>query len=264
MAHQVGNQLSVYVGDLMHQRHDKHAYRFSYPYAVVCVDVDHWQEQCLKTGISVNRLGLFSLYATDFGGRNDQPWRSWLTDCLAQHQFSHSIHHAQLVAVPRFLGVGFNPLSMWYAFNEYNQLIAIIAEVSNTFGHWHHYVHHKDGEVIDTSECFGADKVFHVSPFLQMDLSYRFHINLTSETYRLIIEENNSNNDRVLTAVQTGKLCQHKTMVQCLWHNGLTSFGILLGIHWHAFKLWRKKARFYQTPVHLKATKNNTSRMYSC
>ncbi|OYX07124.1 MAG: hypothetical protein B7Z05_02600 [Thiotrichales bacterium 32-46-8] len=256
--------LRVYTGELMHQRHDDKAYRFSYPYAVVCVDIATWQAQCQQAGIRSNRWGLFSLHQTDFGDRKGTPWPTWLRNCLAKHHFFADIHRAELVAVPRFLGIGFNPLAMWYAYNEQGDVIATIAEVSNTFGQWHHYVHHLNGDPIDLQRPFSADKAFHVSPFLPMPLHYVFKIRPPSEDYRVIIEENNNQHERVLTAVQTGQLCQSPNLIGCLWQKGLTSFGILFGIHWHAFKLWRRNAKFFKTPIHLNSVQHSDSRMTLC
>lgn len=253
--------LTVYVGELMHQRHDDKPYRFSYPYAVVCVDVDTWQAQCQQTGVKTNTVGLFSLYHQDFGDRNGTPWRDWLSALLSKHDCHEPIHRAELVAVPRFLGIGFNPLAMWYVYNTDNQLMAVIAEVSNTFGQWHHYVHHQQGKMLEANQAFGADKVFHVSPFLPMNLSYTFKVQAPNDHYRVIIEENDALDQRVLTAVHTGKRCQDSRLVRCLWQQGLTSVGVLFGIHWHAFKLWRQKARFFKTPAPLNHVPHSDSRM---
>ena len=258
------NDLRVYVGELMHQRHDDKAYRFSYPYAVVAVDVDNWQAQCQQAGIKVNRWGIFSLHQCDFADRKGTPWRDWLTDCLEKYDFYQPFHRAELVAVPRFLGIGFNPLAMWYVYNELDEVIATIAEVSNTFGQWHHYVHHLDGEPLNLAQPFTADKAFHVSPFLPMPLRYVFKVKPPLDDYRVIIEENNLANERVLTAVQTGQRCSSPSLTQCLWQKGLTSLGILLGIHWHAFKLWRRQATFFKTPSHLISIQHSDSRMTLC
>ncbi len=70
------NALRVYVGELMHQRHDDKAYRFSYPYAVVAVDVDNWKDQCQQAGIKANRWGVFSLHQGDFADRQGKIGRA--------------------------------------------------------------------------------------------------------------------------------------------------------------------------------------------
>jgi len=256
--------LRVYIGELMHQRHDDKAYRFRYPYSVVCVDVDTWQIQCQQAGIATNQWGVFSLHQKDFGDRQQTPWRDWLTQCLAKHNFQHTIHRAELVAVPRFMGIGFNPLAMWFIYNEHNQVIASIAEVSNTFGQWHHYVHHLQGQVLNLQQPFSAAKAFHVSPFLPMPLNYTFTVKPPSDDYRVVITESNEHHETLLTAVQTGCLCLDTSLFHCLWQKGLTSFGILFGIHWHAFKLWRRKATFYQTPSHLTSVQHSDSGMILC
>lgn len=259
--------LSILVGELMHQRHDQHPYRFRYPYASVVVDIDQWQAQCQQAGIAVNQWGLFGLYHHDFGARDSTSWRAWLSACLKREGLDINFHRAELIAVPRFMGIGFNPLSMWYVYDTSDRVIAMVAEVSNTFGHWHHYVHHQDGQPLTFPIIACADKVFHVSPFLPMPLQYRFRVQPPNAlgNYQLLIEENDAQGQRILTAVHTGKNCDKATLWQCLWQQGSSALGILIGIHWHAFKLWRKKAMFYRTPTaQRKSQYHHQSRMTAC
>ena len=61
----------------------------------------------------------------------------------------------------------FNPVSFWLCRRDGDDtLIAVIAEVSNTFGDRHSYlVHHPDLRTIEASDRLTAQKIFHVSPF---------------------------------------------------------------------------------------------------
>ena len=71
-----------------------------------------------------------------------------------------------LLAQPRFLGHVFNPVSFWLAHDEEENLVAVIAEVSNTFGDRHSYLCRKsDNSPIGASDRLQATKIFYVSPF---------------------------------------------------------------------------------------------------
>lgn len=73
---------------------------------------------------------------------------------------------------PRVLGVCFNPVSFYYAFDERERLDAVVAEVTNTpWGERHAYVLRRDPEAADDGdELRGAHrKALHVSPFQPME-----------------------------------------------------------------------------------------------
>jgi len=85
--------------------------------------------------------------------------------------------HVRLVTSARFLGYGFNPVNFWlvYADPDSKGLAAAVAEVNNTFGEKHIYV--LGGTQPATFPAsFGAAKVFHVSPFNDMEGEYLFSL----------------------------------------------------------------------------------------
>ncbi len=130
----------LYVGQVAHARKKPVEYRFAYRTFSIKVDLDCIEQEAQQLRwLSLNRFNLLSLNYKDHGPRNGTPWRQWIDGFLAQYGIERPAR-AELVCYPRVLGYSFNPLSMWYAYDADKQLVAIIAEVSNTFGQWHHYV----------------------------------------------------------------------------------------------------------------------------
>ena len=86
-----------------------------------------------------------------------------------------SLGPVRLITSARFLGRAFNPVSFWLIFSRdaKQDLAAIVAEVNNTFGEKHLYVldHPETGAF---PARFTRPKVFHVSPFNDMQGEYRF------------------------------------------------------------------------------------------
>ena len=75
---------------------------------------------------------------------------------------------------PRVLGYVFNPITVVYCYAG-DTLVAMLYEVNNTFGGRHCYllpVQATGARVIR----HGCDKAFHVSPFMDMDLTYAFAV----------------------------------------------------------------------------------------
>jgi uncharacterized protein len=77
----------------------------------------------------------------------------------------------RVLASPRFLGIGFNPVSFVYLHAEDGTLAALIAEVTNTpWGERHSYVAGRAGDGAAIQARFR--KRLHVSPFMAMDQIY--------------------------------------------------------------------------------------------
>ena len=73
------------------------------------------------------------------------------------------------------LGYAFKPVSFWFCHRRDGALVAVIAEVNNTFGERHCYVlGDAPGTPIGAGAELAAAKVFHVSPFCAVEGRYAF------------------------------------------------------------------------------------------
>ncbi len=141
---------ALYDGQVMHQRFGDVPYRFKYRVLGLKIDIDRFEEEVRPLRwLSLNRFNLIQVNTADFGARNGQAWREWINELLKQYAINTPPNRVELVCIPRVLGMAFNPLAVWYAFDADNRLIAIIGEVSNTFGQWHHYVLANQGHPLD-------------------------------------------------------------------------------------------------------------------
>jgi DUF1365 family protein len=85
-----------------------------------------------------------------------------------------------MLANARTLGHVFNPLSLHWCLDATGEVVAVVAEVHNTYGGRHAYVLRTDTEGRAT-----ADKAFYVSPFHQVDGSYAMRLPLPGEDLRV-------------------------------------------------------------------------------
>ena len=51
----------------------------------------------------------------------------------------------RILTLPRIFGYVFNPVSVWCGYGPRGDLRAVMYEISNTFGQWHHHLHPVDG-----------------------------------------------------------------------------------------------------------------------
>lgn len=98
----------------------------------------------------------------------------------------------------RYLGYVINPVSYYYCFDETgNRVSAILAEVHNTpWGERHCYVlsapSDAAGQLVDLKTVeLRTVKEFHVSPFMQMDMEYRWKLTPPGTSLAIHIENFN-------------------------------------------------------------------------
>ena len=101
----------------------------------------------------------------------------------------------KLLCYPRILGYVFNPLSIFFIYDQDNYLISILYEVKNTFGEQHTYVF-KTKKVNDLIENT-CNKKFHVSPFIDMNCKYYFRVLNPQNKLSVVI---NQSDDEKLTS----------------------------------------------------------------
>ncbi|WP_240693213.1 DUF1365 domain-containing protein [Thiomicrorhabdus indica] len=243
-----------YFGQVMHERFFPMTYKFRYSVMSLKVDVDRIEEEAQSVkGFSVNRFNWLSVHFKDYGARDGSNWRQWLESLLKQYGVQQKPEKIELVCFPRVLGWAFNPLAMWYAYDEKNRLIAVVGEVSNTFGHWHHYVLTNNGRPIEQKTngklSAKATKVFHVSPFIGMKCEYRFRLQKPAEHYQIGIYQSEEESP-VLVAVQSGKRQPLTTrdLAKAVFQYPFNTLKVVGMIHWWALKIWVKGGKFRSTP----------------
>lgn len=174
---------ALYAGHVMHQRLRPLKHRLQYRVFSLLLDVDELPTlQARLRWFSVGRFNLFSLRPSDYGDGCADGLRAYVDGQLtaAGLQAGGAI---RLLTMPRILGYAFNPLSVYFCHHPQGPLQAMLYEVRNTFGERHSYlipvdpVHPTDPAAPKpqafTQRC---DKRMFVSPFLDMQMHYRFRI----------------------------------------------------------------------------------------
>jgi len=159
-----------------HRRLEPRAHSFRYRVRYFAFDLDELPELDRRLPLfSYNRWNLFSIHDEDYLDSSHASIREKLERHLHRAGFTGTLGHIVLVTSPRFLFKVFNPVSFYFLFDSRGDAAGLVAEVNNTFGERHLYVL-TDPEV----DSFGAfrryvaDKVFHVSPFNDMEGRYEF------------------------------------------------------------------------------------------
>ena len=242
---------TIYSGQVMHQRMKPAAHRFSYSVFSLLLDLDRLGEARKQSRFfSINRFNLLSFHEKDHGKRDGSNLRRHVDALLAKMSVDRPAK-VLLLAYPRLLGYGFNPLSVYYAYDDCEQLTAIVYEVRNTFGGLHTYVLPiESGQVSDAGVRQNQPKEFYVSPFISMEQHYHFRMLPPGDAVRVRILETDAKGP-LLSATFSGSgtpLTTRSLSRECIRVPFLTA-KVILAIHWEAFKIWLKRVPFHPRPA---------------
>ena len=223
----------------------KHA--FSYGVDFVLVDPDETAGPLL---FSRKGFNLATLRDRDHGGRRGAGRGSaWAREMLAAAGLPEGPNsRLRLLAQPRILGAGFNPVSFWLRF-EGAGLVAVIAEVNNTFGDRHSYLCHlPDFAAITPEDRIVARKIFHVSPFQEVAGAYTFAFALDDD--RVSIRIVHANGAEGVVATLTGALSPltSRAVLSTAFRRPLSPVRTIALIYWHALQLKLKGALYRDRP----------------
>ncbi|WP_300546658.1 DUF1365 domain-containing protein [Roseovarius sp.] len=196
-----------------------------------------------------NRGGLASVWDSDHGGppRHGQGAK-WVREVLASHDLP-APDRIELLAQPRILGHVFNPVAFWICRDAQGNVPVIIAEVTNTYGERHSYLCHRDDLApITATDRLRASKIFHVSPFQQIDGRYEFRFDLRADRIGIWIDFTGGNGGVIATLVGSRKPLSNTGLIRAILRRPFGSRRVLTLIHWQALKLWWKGARFRSPP----------------
>jgi uncharacterized protein len=97
-----------------------------------------------------------------------------------------------------------------------------------------------------------AAKVFHVSPFCNVEGSYRFRFMTTAQRDKTVarIDYDDAQGALINTSV-SGALEPLTALSQrkALWRYGAMTLAVIARIHWQAFKLWKLRVPLFKKPA---------------
>ena len=241
----------IYNGKVIHKRFKPKEHYFKYSVFSLLIDLSELRKIDQEINFfSLNKFNLISFHEKDHGERDGSSLEEWVKKNLEQNKIDTTDIKIKLLCYPRIFGYVFNPLSIFFVYNQNDKLISILYEVKNTFGEQHTYIFKVNDEKIITNSC---EKKFFVSPFIEMKSKYSFRIVKPEKMLSVIIDQSDKEG-KLLYASQDGvaKEINNKNILISYISHPLMTFKVIAAIHFEALKLWLKGVKLVKKNIKIK------------
>ncbi|MEP3480431.1 MAG: DUF1365 domain-containing protein [Fuerstiella sp.] len=292
------NQLAscLYRGWVRHRRFRPVANQFRYRMFMPYFDLDELPDLLDQFWFwSAKRFNLAWHRRSDYLGDPQTPLASAIRQLILDRTGCACEGPIRLLTNARYFGFGINPVSYYYCFDQTGQYVEnVVAEVTNTpWNESHCYViPQPQRRESRAPQHVWTAKTFHVSPFMEMQMKYRWHISYPGQSLNIHLENHeqiehesaelgdspeayqdaNPVSEEAVTACSSLRSPKFdvtmslkrqemtgKSMSAVLAAYPFMTGKVLAAIYWQAVRLWWKKVPFVPHPKSLlpKSTSSN-------
>ena len=242
-------QSALYAGSVQHLRRRPKRHKLRYRLFNLLLDLDELPDLSSSLRLfGFDRAALVSFHQRDHGAGTADGLKAWVRRQLDEAGVVAD-GAIRLLCMPRVLGHCFNPLSVFFCHEADGRLSAILYQVNNTFRQRHCYLIPVGSQAGAATVRQACDKVFYVSPFMDMDLRYEFVIQPPAD--RIAVTVNVLDREGLLLAASfAGTRCEltDGALLSALLRSPLLGLKVLGAIHWEALKIWNKGIRLRPRP----------------
>jgi hypothetical protein len=245
-------------GWVLHRRTRPIRHTFRYPVWMLYADVDRLAALAVRGLFGTGRLALMTLRPEDYPRqqRGDGPAdiRAAVNRHL-QRRGRAPAERVMLLTQPRSWGWLFNPVSFYFCFRG-DRLETVLAEITNTpWNEVHTYLLDVDQQ--QESLEFVFPKGFHVSPFMPMDVEYRWRMKLDPDVVEIAMHLTRDGEETFFAGLYLNAVpVTRRALLRGALRYPLQNVRTLARIYWQAFRLWRKRTPFHAHPKTLEEVKS--------
>lgn len=249
------------IGKVWHSRSAIAKNSFNYRLFYLFLNLDKVKDK--KTSLfSINHFNLFSFYENDYfklsrNSLNNPTIADYIRNLLNKEGMAYNIKNIMLLTHPRVLGKCFNPVSFYLCINDNNDLVAVIAEVNNTFKETHYYIiNNNDYSKITNNHPYYANKEFFVSPFFARNGEYCFYFDYNPNDVKNNIRIKIDYYQEGKISIKTGLSVDFQDLsdfniIKAFLKIPLMNYKVIFLIHWQALILLKKGVKRFKKPLEL-------------
>ena len=231
---------ALYATTIEHERRAPLRHAFHYRHTMWLVDLD-------AVPAVPRVLGpLATFEARDHFGEPDATLRSNVDAYLAEHGIDLRGGRVLMLANPRSFGYVFNPLTIYWCYDQAAEPACVIAEVHNTYGGRHCYL-----ITPDASGHAEVDKDFHVSPFFAVDGRYEMRFSEPGAELEVgITLRRGESMEPVFRATLAGHrtVARVRSVSRAAAKHACGSWKVIALIRWQGIRLWLRRVPLVPKP----------------
>ncbi|MCU0759040.1 MAG: DUF1365 domain-containing protein [Steroidobacteraceae bacterium] len=244
----------LYTGTIRHRRFSPKRNDFRYRIFLTLLDLGELPQLFDRFWLwSARRPAPAWFRRADYHGEPAVPLDTAVRDLVERETGARPRGPIRLLTHLRYFGWVMNPVSFYYVYDAADTRVeSIVAEITNTpWDERHAYVLR-----VAEAEHVGAqglrwqfDKVFHVSPFLPMDMRYDWRFTEPGETLNVHMENSRDGAAEFdATLVLRREPITHGSLAKALAGFPLVTLKVSSMIYWQALRLWLKRTPFFTHP----------------
>jgi len=242
----------IYRGRIGHRRLRPTRNEFNYSLFMMYIDLDEVDTLFDRYWFwSVKKAAPARFRREDHVGDPSRPLADVIRDLVHEQAGERPCGPIRLLTHLRYFGYCFNPISVYYCFDDGDNLEYVVLEVSNMpWKEMQCYVLSDFRERPDGVRHYRFDKSMHVSPFMPMDMEYRCALRPPGEELHLALQNRRAGR-RVFDAnLSLERLpISGPALALTLLTNPLMTLKVSSLIHWQAARLFIRGLPVFRRPA---------------
>ena len=245
------SESKIYLGNIVHRRFSPKKHSFNYTLYMLALDVSEVENA--KTGVGLFGFSWFHpLRFVEKDYLRSEPYglKQRITNKVMQLNGHSDINRIVMLVQVRCFGIYFSPANFYFCYDKDDRCTQMLAEVSNTpWNERHYYL----VDLLDKAKQVN-EKVFQVSPFMDLDMSYYWQVRAPNkESNQLVINIENKRTNKLNGKVDKlfdvnlnmeKKSLSQRNLLRVWCQLPMMTIKVVSGIYWQALKLFVKRIPF--------------------